>query len=38
MANSEDEKEEDDTEWKYSFVDSIPLIPAAASGKGRMFG
>ncbi|KAL3062548.1 hypothetical protein OYC64_002372 [Pagothenia borchgrevinki] len=31
MANSEDEKEEDDTEWKYSFVDSIPLIPAAAS-------
>ncbi|XP_063754370.1 LOW QUALITY PROTEIN: DNA polymerase iota [Eleginops maclovinus] len=33
MANSEDEKEEDDTEWKYSFVDSVPLIPAAASGQ-----
>ncbi|XP_034728980.1 DNA polymerase iota [Etheostoma cragini] len=32
MANSEDEMEEDDTEWKNSFVDSISLSPAAVSG------
>ncbi|KAF1389474.1 hypothetical protein PFLUV_G00073790 [Perca fluviatilis] len=32
MANSEDEMEEDETEWKNSFVDSVSLSPAAASG------
>lgn len=34
MGNSEAEMEEDETEWRSSFVDSAPLSPAAASGKG----
>lgn len=33
MDNSEDEMEEDEDEWKRSFVDSEPISPAAASGK-----
>ncbi|KAM7391230.1 hypothetical protein PAMP_021934 [Pampus punctatissimus] len=32
MDNSEDEMEEDETEWKSSFTDSAPPSPAAASG------
>ena len=32
MDNSEDEMEEDDTEWKNSFSDfTTPLYPAAAA-------
>ncbi len=39
MDKSEDEMEEDETEWKSSFVDSVPLSPAAAaSGKIRRLG
>lgn len=34
MDMSEDEMEEDEAEWKNSFVDSVPLSsPATASGK-----
>ncbi|XP_059192229.1 DNA polymerase iota [Centropristis striata] len=36
MANSEDEMEEDDTEWKNSLVDSVPLIPAAAAAASAL--
>lgn len=32
MDNSEDEMEEDDTEWKTSFVDSLPSSPASCTG------
>lgn len=32
MDKSEDEMEEDETEWKNSFVDSVSLSPAADSG------
>uniref|UniRef100_UPI0037E7B48C DNA polymerase iota n=1 Tax=Semicossyphus pulcher TaxID=241346 RepID=UPI0037E7B48C len=32
MDNSEDEVEEDENEWRTSFVDSVPLSPAAVSG------
>lgn len=32
MDNSEDEMDEDEVEWKSSFVDTVPLSPAAASG------
>ncbi|XP_029294934.1 DNA polymerase iota isoform X1 [Cottoperca gobio] len=38
MANSEDEMDEDETEWKNSFVDSVPLSPAAASGVNKTSG
>uniref|UniRef100_A0A8P4GRW2 UmuC domain-containing protein n=2 Tax=Dicentrarchus labrax TaxID=13489 RepID=A0A8P4GRW2_DICLA len=31
MDKSEDEMEEDETEWRSSFVDSVPLSPAAAA-------
>nr|XP_033475415.1 DNA polymerase iota [Epinephelus lanceolatus] len=31
MDNSDDEMEDDETEWKSSFVDSVPLSPAAAA-------
>ncbi|XP_026178448.1 DNA polymerase iota [Mastacembelus armatus] len=34
MENSEDEMEEDETEWKNSFVDSVPFSPAAAPVPG----
>lgn len=34
MDKSEDEMEEDEAEWKNSFVDSVPFSsPATASGK-----
>ncbi|XP_070821179.1 DNA polymerase iota isoform X1 [Chaetodon trifascialis] len=32
MDKSEDEMEEDESEWKNSFVDSVPLSPASVSG------
>ncbi|CAN9512912.1 unnamed protein product [Ophioblennius macclurei] len=32
MENSEDEMEEDDTEWKSSFADAVVLAPSAAAG------
>ncbi|XP_065804451.1 DNA polymerase iota [Labrus bergylta] len=34
MDTSEDEIEEDENEWKTSFVDSVPLSPAPASVSG----
>ncbi|KAM7019088.1 DNA polymerase iota [Tautogolabrus adspersus] len=34
MDKSEDEIEEDENEWKTSFVDSVPLSPAPASVSG----
>ncbi|CAJ1069302.1 DNA polymerase iota isoform X1 [Xyrichtys novacula] len=34
MDNSEDEMEEDENEWRTSFVDSPPLSPARASVSG----
>ncbi|XP_044185835.1 DNA polymerase iota isoform X1 [Thunnus albacares] len=36
MDNSEDEMEEDDTEWKNSFTDSAPLSPAAAASGSNL--
>lgn len=36
MDMSEDEMEDDETEWKTSFVDSFPFSPATASGKVKL--
>lgn len=38
MDKSEDEMEEDETEWMSSFVDSVPFSPATASGKVKLSG
>lgn len=35
MDKSEDEMEEDETEWMNSFVDSAPFSPATSSCKGK---
>ncbi|XP_042343655.1 DNA polymerase iota [Plectropomus leopardus] len=37
MDTSEDEMEDDETEWKNSFVDLAPLSPAAAASSGPSF-